>query len=1408
VPYDHPFFNDKIKLYMKDISSKALEANIAEFAVEVTIDPKYHVIQEVMSGYGGLQKQLNTFLEELCHPRRNWQFIINEFKTFSLGYMYDLRTHPKGPEAVRIYIDIAVEAIENAKKYTVKEGSFNNLYLLLQGFIKESGPELEKFLDVINYGFSRIKGLKKEYLPIVARSYYQLKRVADAYLHNVSPDAEFLPLNSLLIGYFKFTFSYWLSEKDPLEWFENETAEKLSTDITRLFKPIAHLRMKEHLLRLDKISGTNNLNSAETLETLIQLPGYGDIVDLYNVIPDKVYQSVDNEKLKHQYKLIFLFHTMNISGLSTIHEETLREINRDIEWIIGHEDIEHVQHLIETTFSILSTSFEGYPDTVLKSVLNMGKGVYETNESDLVHFFNEHVVKLGFQTPDFTGISDDWQIRSNLAHIQNIRAWMELIKLNPKWSRKLFSSLIIHLSLSGVLIKDTDLFPRDITGFLNADMRPVYNLLKQLMRLFPAYFNEIGAEGRLREISTEIDEICKRQDILIHFLRKQSHVESSNKIISLVEAILGFWLTKSKEELRPYLPSHIFEQIEEKGEYINGVSKVINYIFKNKGFRKITDLLSVEDGDLSGINKEFSEDHEVDVLRVSRAVSLYKVLNEKYCITSCLIDNYLTQAESSIPLNINELRSILSTEDTYTEISSLLNFLQQLKDIILSPEPFDVREDIYRKRHIAADIPSMYGSYHEAKFDSLGLTFRLEATVNTLFEELVENFDLSFITHATFYRIYEYLKLFNQALNIDGIPAREFEEQLELLDKSLNIKFVTYTQYLDIFRGFTQVVRNIVTNYFSSIHKENLIEISETLPLDKLLPKYRHESDSRQELNYILSEIILRDTIASSLGLQKLDLFLTRILNTLHEQAERLPVEKHHLLITYNPRNIVTSIEEPYSDLYNIIHLGNKSLNIIRMREKGLPVPPGFIVTTEIFRCRELIENYPPARNNFREQVDRQIAKLEKTTGKTFGSPENALLVSVRSGAAVSQPGMLDSYLNVGMNEAIVEGMVKQTGEEWFAWDSYRRFLQSYGMSFGLKRDSFDAIIDDFKKRYKVPLKKDFSPVQTKEVALAYKELIHSNGINVEESPRDQLYIAIERVLNSWDTDKARTYRKIIGISDDWGTAVTVQKMVFGNISQHSGSGVLFTHSPKFSRDVLRLWGDYTIGNQGEDVVSGLVSTYPISICQAKFEKRAVEYALEARFPEIYYALREYSKVLIYENQWAAQDIEFTFEGPDKKDLYLLQTRDMEIKERKTEPSFVDASEMMKKFIGHGIGVSGGALTGRVVFNLDDIAQWRKAEPETLLVLIRNDTVPDDIKEIAAADGLLTARGGATSHASIVATRLEKTCVVGCRDLICIEKDKKFTLNQKTVHAGDFISIDGSEGSIYSGKMQISEGRG
>jgi pyruvate,orthophosphate dikinase len=263
--------------------------------------------------------------------------------------------------------------------------------------------------------------------------------------------------------------------------------------------------------------------------------------------------------------------------------------------------------------------------------------------------------------------------------------------------------------------------------------------------------------------------------------------------------------------------------------------------------------------------------------------------------------------------------------------------------------------------------------------------------------------------------------------------------------------------------------------------------------------------------------------------------------------------------------------------------------------------------------------------------------------------------------------------------------------------------------------------------------------------------------------------------------------------------------MVYGNLDTQSGTGVVFTRNPKESGDRVMPWGDFTLGAQGDDIVSGLVKTLPISNEQKQLEERTSDISLEDAFPEIYGALLKTIKDLIYKERWGAQDIEFTFEGRNKENLYILQARDMTVTRKESFMAFVPSKDLSSNYLSSGIGVGGGALSGRIVFDLDEINESRKKDPVTPLILVRSDTVPDDIRHISAADGLLTARGGSTSHAAIIANRLGKTCVVSCNNLVVWEHEKRCRLNKRTLKAGDFLSIDGRNGSVYLGKHQVKE---
>lgn len=1389
------------------MESKALEVNLACTRVDVTVDNRFNVLLEVMGGYYGVKLELQGFLEEICHPYRNWEYIVKETRSYALTYFHVLQTHPKGPEAAALYFDIFFEAIEASRDDEVRQDAADYVLLFAQHIIQEIGDGIERWLPVLDHVFDRISRFSEEPFFLFVRSFYQLSSLGKRYVRAIPSGIDCAPLNGLLSRYLTVTYQYWLGQEDPVAWFENASGNEVTEEtFADILGHISHRQLHAWLDDLETLRHRPQEESSRaSLERLLELPGYGQMVSRYEEMPKKLALAGVDQDRARQWKLLALLHIMNLAGLSSIHEAALRQINRTFGSIIESEPYPVVRQFLEKIFSTLRRSVEKFPATALNCVLSIGKGVYKTDVSDLVDVFIDGVVSLGFQAPDIRGVGEDWQIQANAAHVQNIRTWLELIEQKPKWSKKLLSSLIIHLSLSGVLIKDTDLFPRDITRLLNNDIGPVYNMVKQLGRLLPAFFSDIGAEGILRDISTRIDEICHRKDPVSHFLRKQSHVESSNQIILLAEAVLSYWRTADKEGLRPFLPPNIYDQVENSGPYIDGVHHVVRVLFEQEGLKTVDELLLIGKDRLNERADRIRDVSALDRERVSLMADLYKLLYQKYRLSFAEIDRHLEGLRSSGLPDTRPLRTALTSNTDRRKIEALLDYLERLKEIILSSENYEAREDIYRKRHFAAGIPSMYGSYHELKFEALGLSFRLEALLNAHLENMVERMDFTLMTKATFYQIQDDLGLFDRALRIDGISSLEMAQQLDLLAASLRMRGLSFTQYVDIFRRFSQIVGNMVNDYFNNIHEENLLKILEGFPEERLLPKYRSDKPKADpaERSYRITEIFLRDRIASSVGLQQLDLFLGRVLNTLYRQSQELPKEGLSLLLSYDPQKALTPMHPVKEAVSDIIHLGNKGHNLVKMKELGLRVPPGFILTTEVFRCRGVINRYPPAKANLDEQVARGVAQLEEATGKSFGSARNPLLLSVRSGSSISQPGMMNTFLDVGINSDVVNGMIGLTGNEWFGWDTYRRFLQSYGMSFGLSRDAFDAVIQSFKERIGVPYKRDFSGKQMRDVAMAYKTLIQDFGVSVTDDPLEQLAIAIEKVLDSWNAPKAEAFREIMGISNDWGTAVTVQDMVFGNFSRESGAGVYFTHNPRWSGDMILLWGDFTPGNQGEDVVSGLVTTHPISKKQAEIENREADATLEVLFPEIYDAIWMRANDLIYGQKWSPQEIEFTFEGPREGDLYFLQTRDMAMRERKKVDSLDPASRSDVRFLGHGIGVSGGAITGRAVFSLEELGEWRQKEPHTALIMVRSDTVPDDIREIYEADGLLTARGGSTSHAAIVAHRLNKTCVVGFPGLICMEQERTCSFDGRRISSGDWISMDGLEGSVYAGRMNI-----
>jgi pyruvate,orthophosphate dikinase len=1404
------------------VKSKALEANLSDTRVDVAVDEKYRVLLEIFDGYVGILNRMEIFLKELSHPYRNWMFIINEARHFSLHYFYLYLSHEKGGHALHLYSDVFLSAFEQSIDKSVRTSASDNLMLFFQHMVKDSEDRLIDFFPVMEAALNRIRQYDDDGFFYFVQTYYPPDKLARLILDRLESREDlkktacfFGVVNRVLIRYHNTSFSYWLTQEDPLSWMQENIDEwRLNPELEQVFDQISHARVTVWRRRLEELRESRDMDTVELTRQLVSFTGFREFVSLFKSVSRQIVRHCSDETYGRHLKLTFLFYAIHVPGLFMIHKDCLHEINQTLTRLIGDEDFKKNIPIVNQTFSLFREHKGRYPETLLDCIYKIGEAVYKTGDVELINHFIDRVVNHGFQFPMIQGTGEDWQIKGNTAHVKNIRVFMSLICQQPKKSKRLLSALIIYLSVGGVFIKDTDLFPRDITGFLNADIDGVYNLVKQLARLLPAFFNEIGAEGQLRDISTELDESCHRRDRLIHFLRKQCHVESSSRILEFIQQVMIFWKTKDKTPLEPFVPPSIYEEIQTSGRFVDGPGKIMKYLEVKKLLHP-KDFLVLNQDVLDRYVDKVTGVTDLDRHRVRLILRFFRLLNEKYGLDHLEIKSYLTNFKTDDLPDLRRLAAALDQTRPETKIDQLLGYMAELKNIIVSDTVHEPDEAIYHKRHFAVDIPSMYGSYNEPKFDAMGLTLRIESIVNVLFEDLINNIDLRLITKPTFVRIFSVLTLFRKALSLDGIVSNKLDIQMEFLKYSVNTTTCSFTQYLDIFKGFVRAVADIINDYFHNIHSANLLQIEARIGKDRIQKKYlpgfvpdQGELDEKtaRKLDQRAADIFFRDRIATSLGLQQLDVFLNRILHTLFRQSEKLSQDQLSVLLNYDPKSAVTPIEDEQTANQNIIILGNKGWNLLRLKQVGVKVPEGFIITTEVFRCLDLIDTYTPASVNFKQRVAAMMARLEQQTGKVLGDPDKPLLLSVRSGSSISQPGMMDSFLNVGINEEIADAIARKTGNPWFAWDSYRRFLQQYGMTFGIHRDEFDQIIAAHKKQAGIDFKRHFTGDQMKAVAMAYKSQLLRNGIDLVESPMDQLFLAIHKVFSSWNAKRAIDYRRIMGISDDWGTAVTVQAMVFGNRSRQSGSGVAFSHSPKLPGDAIRLWGDFTIGNQGEDVVAGLVSTLPISEMQRELERRDTRISLEKAFPRVYEQLRSTVQMLIYKRRWNPQEIEFTFEGPEPEDLYILQARDLSLGDRKKMPVFAaDDDRLRAAFLGQGTGVSGGAMSGRIVFTLKEIDTFRRQDPDVHLILLRNDTVPDDILEIDAADGLLTAKGGLTSHAAVVACNLGKTCVVGCENLVCNESEKNCRLGGRQLNVGDHISIDGNKGFVFEGEINVNQ---
>jgi pyruvate,orthophosphate dikinase len=1359
----------------KKFISTALEANLAETRYkDIKIPDNYQWFIDLSKKYYGIHKRANDCIIEYQHPFSNRKFVIEQLREILLtDYWFYAGT--KDPEKA---FSVPLELMHNL----LMEGDNKDHHLMIIRTLLEFSIKLLREGRSFDATFKFIYDTFYEGFEHDRHSFIIASRYFKRYLKDFGGQELFRNKRlEITKKIFIASLDYWRETSQVEKWLE-EKKDLINTDKKVIVERIGDPWFERTGKKAVEI---------ETWEEFIrEIPDYDNIAERFA----ETIKSFEN----FIEKFYFIFYLLQIPGMQVHKERLIWDLNKILVATVDEIDRSELKPFIDQIFAYATDLRKSHISSILDTFLTLGKKVIEIDDSEnqqILSYFEDKLIEFGFETPGMVFVNEDWQLSVNPNHIKNIRVWLELIEYTTSGLEKLLSTLIVNLKLGGIFISDTDLFQRDITKILNSNVAPHYKKVKQLTRIFPVYFNEIGAEGEIRQVTTTMDELNYREDKLIHFLRKQVHTESNNTLIDLTIKIFRFWYDGNLEALKGTLPENVYRSIDLNSEYYAPIHKMVVSLCEMTG-KTPEELLSVELDEIDALLEKIPDGNNKDKERLRDMVALYAFLKEKYSFDTVDIIKLLKRYNYIEEEAIEQLHHALEHDDFEKSLKLIYSFMEKLKEIIFDPKPSKSWENIYHKRHIAVGIPSMYGVYREPKFEAMGLTFRLEKVATRLMEKVVQNINLDYISAKTLKNIYTILDYFREGLNLDGVTNQSFNSNLMMLKYSLSSQSFSFHQYINIFQFLAEDVKRTIIKYFLKTYD---------VPLKIVIPQLFNPDgklDKREEMTLInkVSEEFYRDVIAEAFLMQPLDNFVSRILESLRNMNDSLEPEMIREIMSYNSDLVISSLDKKDHRIDNQTFLGSKAYHLKNLMLQEFPVPPGFVLTTEVFRRHAAITGHEDLRKEMHDMIRKQIRNIERRVGRQLGNPDRPLLLSVRSGTAISMPGAMDTFLNVGMNDEITEAIARDQSIAWAAWDSYRRFLQSWGMAYGLERDDFDDIMLSFKEKYDIELKTDFSSENMRELAFAYKQKLEESNIEFISDLFQQLITTINLVFTSWDSERAKVYREHLQIADDWGTAVIVQKMVFGNLHSTSGTGVVFTQNPQAQRQSINLYGDYTTRSQGEDIVAGLVKPLPVNTNQVV--NGDVNLSLEKRYPDIYKKIYEIAENLVNDLGYSPQEIEFTFESDDPKDLYILQIRDMDMAKSRAGKIFRTKPHEMK-IAGRGIGIGGGAMNGLVAFDDEDMKMLREQHPDENIILIRPDTVPDDIGMIFDTDGLLTARGGATSHAAVTAVRLGKTAVVNCSKLAVYEDDKYCMLGDVKFRTGDKMAIDGSLGNVYQGNYPI-----